>query len=312
MISVEQAREFANDHFPKAPEELVKRLGISVRESAMQGCDGFCLTLGDRSIIRLNSQLSPGRKRFTLAHELGHLVLGVPGVIGETFEDMMSSDSAEERQVNDLASALLLPEKVVTTTLPDLPVVATGLQRLAKKANISDVAAAIRVCNLAGEIGLINASVVFFDNDHVKWQWSRTLTMPEDTAISLRDAARQESPNAFRHQRDDGNVIVASIIDNPYFGSATLFVQLLPEEHGLALSHHERRKAMELALFADDQKLQPRVSGLMGAHKPRVSGKTLNEAVSDFWKRNTMKLTGTAMDSQTGREYVELRISEWI
>ena len=311
MISAEDARSFAETHFPEAPEKLAAELGVSIRESPLDGCDGWCLTLDDRSIIRLNSNQTPGKKRFTLAHELGHLILGIPGVVGETYEDMLSSNSAEERRVNDLASELLMPASVVRFVLPEVPVVAGDLKKLAKRANVSDLAAAIRVCNLATEIGLINASVVLFDGERVKWQWSRTLRMPEQTSHNLLAAAREVSPTAFRHQRSDGNVIVASIIENPYFGSATLFVQLLPAELGMALSHHERRKQLEAMLFKSDPKLQPRVSGLLSGQKSRISGMSLPQAVSDFWARNLAKLSGTEMNSKSGREYVELRLREW-
>jgi Zn-dependent peptidase ImmA (M78 family) len=312
MISVQKATEFATQHFPRAPEELAEHLGVSVRESPMDGCDGWCLTRGKLAIIRINSRFPSSRKRFTLAHELGHLILGVPTIVGESYEDMLASDSAEERRVNELASALLIPTEVVKAYLPSPPVVAAALKKLAKKANVSELAAAIRVCNLASEIGLVNASVVLFDDDQMRWQWSRTLKMPNDTAEYLLAEARRVAPNAFRCQRSQGDVIVASTIENPYFGSATLFVQLLPSEVGMNLSHEERRKQLEKILFANDVKLQQQVSGLMGAHKPRVADMTANEAEALFWERNRAKLKSTTLDSETGHEYVRLRITEWL
>ena len=311
MISPQQACEFAEQHFPNAPEELAKHLNVDVRESELDGCDGWCISLGDRSIIRINSLQSANRRRFTLAHELGHLILGIPGIIGESFEDMISSDSAEERRVNELASQILMPTEFVKSTLPDLPIVALGLQRLAKKAKVSELSAAIRVCNLADEIGLQNASVVLFDGASVKWQWSKTLQMPEQTAVKLLAAAREEAPNAFRYKRDQGDVIVASTIENSFFGSATLFVQLLPLELGMNVSHHERRKQIESELFEGNTDLRNRVSGLLGAHKPRIENMNEDEAVELFWERNEAKLANTELNSELGREYVQLRIREW-
>lgn len=44
MITPEAARKFALEHFPNGPEALVQKLGITVRESEMSGCDGWCLT----------------------------------------------------------------------------------------------------------------------------------------------------------------------------------------------------------------------------------------------------------------------------
>lgn len=311
MISAKQAAEFARIHFPNAPERLAEYLSVEIRESPLDGCDGWCLSVGEARIIRLNNSLSVTRKRFTLAHELGHLILGVPALVGESFEDMLGSDSAEERRVNDLASELLIPTEVVKSTIPDLPVVAAALKRLAKKANVSELAAAIRVCNLATEIGLENASFVLFDDSKVRWQWSKTLSMPNDTAARLLEAARKSAPEAYRFTRPQGDVIVASKIENPYFGSATLFVQLLPAEIGLKRSHHERRCDLERVLFADNPKLQQQLSGLLGAHKQRISGMSQQAAVENFWDRNQEKLRGTAIGSQEGREYIKLRIREW-
>ena len=108
-----------------------------------------------------------------------------------------------------------------------------------------------------------------------------------------------------------GNATIFTWPENAYFGSATLFVQLLPAEIGMNLSHHERRKRLEQILFANDVKLQQRLSGLFGAHKNRIHGLTLNEAIDSFWERNRDKLKTTSINSKQGREYVRLRISEW-
>jgi Zn-dependent peptidase ImmA (M78 family) len=311
MISEPQVGQFANLHFPEAPERLAKHLGVIVRESPMDGCDGWCLTTGEKTIIRLNNKLPKVRRRFTLAHELGHLILGVPTIVGESFEDMIRSDSSDERRVNDLASELLLPLTQVTAALPAPPVVAEGLKRLAKKANVSELAAAVRVCNLAQTIGLVNASVVLFDGDQIRWQWSRTLKIPARTAVLLLSEARKVAPIAYRHERTDGNVIVASTIENPSFGSATLFVQLLPAQLAKNQSSHERRIELEGRLFEADIKLRQQINGYLGYYKSRHGATSHAHNVADFWKRYGEKLKNTPLDSASGREYVNLRLSEW-
>jgi len=311
MISIQEARDFAEAHFPNAPEDLANHLNIDVQESDIDGCDGWCLTTGEQTIIRINSELTPTRRRFTLAHELSHFILGVPAVVGESFEDMLRSNSAEERQVDELASELLIPKQVVQSFLPAVPVVAEALKKLAKKANVSELAAAIRVCNLAREIGLINASVVLFDDELVRWQRSTTLTMPDETAMWLLAESRKVAPQAFRAERPVGDVIVASSIENRYFGSATLFVQLLPLQLGLNRSREETRRELEDSMFGSDTSLRNRVSGLVGYHKNLITGMSLEEAEALFWDRNETKLKDTPLNSEMGREYMHLRISEW-
>jgi Zn-dependent peptidase ImmA (M78 family) len=311
MMSEAQARSFAESAFPAAPEKLAERLGIDIRYSPLIGCDGWCLVRGENAIVHLNDKLSKGRQRFTLAHELGHLILGVPTVVGETYEDMLRSDSDDERRVDDLASALLIPAKVAKEFLSGLPVVTAALQRLAKKAGVSELAAAIRVCNLAREIGLVNASVVQFDNDLIRWQWSKTISMTNKTAVYLLGEARKTFPQASRHVQDDGNVIVASTIENPTFGTATLFVQLLTSDDGLKLSTHEKRLQLESQLFEKNPKLRPQVNGSLGYFNNVRTATSVSEAIAEFWQRYSEKFKDTALSSKAGRTYIELRIGEW-
>jgi Zn-dependent peptidase ImmA (M78 family) len=311
MISEAQARSFAESTFPEAPEKLAECLRIDVRYSPLSGCDGWCLVRGEKAIVHLNNKLSTVRQRFTLAHELGHLILGIPTVVGETYEDMLRSDSDDERRVNDLASALLIPAKVAKKSLSELPVVTAALQKLAKKAKVSELAAAIRVCNLAREIGLVNASVVQFNNDQIRWQWSKTISMTSETAVDLLSKTRKTVPQAFRHVQADGKVIVASTIENPTFGTATLFVQLLTSEDGLKLSTHEKRLQLESQLFEKSPKLRPQVNGSLGYFKNIRTATSVRKTVAEFWQRYGEMFKNTALSSKAGRAYVELRIGEW-
>ena len=68
---------------------------------------------------------------------------------------------------------------------------------------------------------------------------------------------------------DKNDVIVASLIENPFFGSATLFVQLLPAEYGEQKSRDERRAELEQYLFDGQVHFQRQLQGCFGAFKPR-------------------------------------------
>jgi Zn-dependent peptidase ImmA (M78 family) len=312
MISASQARLFAKKNFPNAPEELAKQLGVIVRDSPLEGCDGWCLTNGEKAIIRINRNLPKVRRRFTLAHELGHLILGIPAVVGETFEDMVRSDSAEETRVNNLASDLLLPTDRVKSLLPSPPVVARDLKKLATIAQVSELAAAIRVCNLAQEIGLVNATVVLFNGERIRWQWSTSLKIQNRAACRLLYEAKKVAPTAFRREKSDGNVIVASTIENPLFGTATLFVQQLPAELGMNLSPRERLHELEMRLFGNDARFRQQVNGYFGYFKSHLKARTTSKAAIDFWKHYGEKLRNTPLDSPNGRDYVELRLRELV
>ena len=109
---------------------------------------------------------------------------------------------------------------------------------------------------------------------------------------------------------ENGDIVVASTIENPNFGSATLFVQRLPAAVGMKIPRDERRRILESELLKDDLKLRQRLSGLLGAHKNRTANKTQAESETDFWKRNLQTLRNTPLDSQKGHDNVQLRISE--
>lgn len=310
-MKVETAVEFARKHFPQGPEKLAERLAVAVRYSALGGCDGWCLTTGSKTVIRINSARAKSSQRFTLAHELGHLLLGVPTVIGETLADMLGSDSDEEKRVNELAAELLIPTQVVQQFIQQPPVVAQSLLRLAKAGRVSPLAAAVRVTNLATELGLENAAVLQFERDELRWMWSPSLrATTADTSLEVLRAARNAFPCPYRHTQDDGFVVVASLIDNPQYESTTVFVQLLQPEMGLLLSKEERRQQLEKVLFTNNDGLRNSVQGCFGALKPKITGMSLDQAVTTFWSRQQKRFEKSLMNTDAGREYVRLRITE--
>ena len=64
--------------------------------------DGCTMIRGSTYIILTDEHTAANRKNWTLAHEVGHVVLG-----------HIKDESCEERQANGFASELLLPELVV-------------------------------------------------------------------------------------------------------------------------------------------------------------------------------------------------------
>lgn len=135
--------------------------------------------------------------------------------------------------------------------------------------------------------------------------------MPEETAMQLLEEARGSAPDVYRFEREEGDVIVGSIIENPNFGSATLFVQLLPKSLAMNISHHERKEQLERILFDNNPNLRSRVSGFFGGNKVRLSRLTKSQAIQDFWSRYEDTFRDTIMDSDEGREYISIRIGEW-
>lgn len=65
--------------------------------------DAFTVHAADRWVVAYRSDGNPARRRFTLAHELGHIVL---------HHD--TADSVAEREADHFASCLLCPEPILT------------------------------------------------------------------------------------------------------------------------------------------------------------------------------------------------------
>lgn len=79
--------------------------------------DGLCVHAGGVALILASTDYSVGHLRFTLAHELGHHLLGDPRDVIEENEHAMFADDAVEWRANAFAGHLLMPERGVKAVL---------------------------------------------------------------------------------------------------------------------------------------------------------------------------------------------------
>jgi hypothetical protein len=148
--TVGQALSMVTQHFlqgitcpPTNLEELQKRFRIKSVETEDLPFAGELRRDADGFRIILSKHLSPHRKRFTIAHELGHAMLETTGRRCPHF------GSELERICDLLATELLMPKSVFSEHLgphPSLESV-TALSRLF---NTSLTATAIRIAELRG------------------------------------------------------------------------------------------------------------------------------------------------------------------
>jgi hypothetical protein len=89
-------------------EALARDLGVGEIVEERLPFEGGLFNLPERGlVIKLNADSPPFRKRFTLAHEIGHLLLGtVPGL-----RSACSEDQVLERACDSLAAELLMPSE---------------------------------------------------------------------------------------------------------------------------------------------------------------------------------------------------------
>jgi len=97
---------------------MEQHFAVDVALSPMSSdVDGLCVHCGDLALILASSDFPDGHLRFTLAHELGHHLLGDPRVIIEEAEHDMFGENATEWRVNAFAAYLLMPERGIRSAL---------------------------------------------------------------------------------------------------------------------------------------------------------------------------------------------------
>lgn len=95
-----------------------RHFGVDVALSPLGTlADGLCVHGDNVALILASTDFSQGHVRFTLAHELGHHLLGdTRDIIDEGEHDMFADDQLE-RRVNAFAGHLLMPERGIQETL---------------------------------------------------------------------------------------------------------------------------------------------------------------------------------------------------
>lgn len=118
-------------------ERSIDLLGLS---ELKEKTDGFCTLTQNHVYIFYDSSLTVARQRFTVAHEIGHLILGHVGPGAATVENRepTGAEREEETQANQFAARLLAPACVLHE------IGATEPEEIQKLCGISKQAAKIR------------------------------------------------------------------------------------------------------------------------------------------------------------------------
>lgn len=140
---------------PVDPVVLANRLGIKVHNAkfSQEGVSGVIAKRGDYVSLLVNEADAPARKRFTIAHELGHHFLHLvrDGAFVDKEVDLFRGEPGEEDarkqeevQANQFAAALLMPEELVRTEFEAAP----DLTAIARLFNVSEAAMGFRLSQL--------------------------------------------------------------------------------------------------------------------------------------------------------------------
>lgn len=155
-------------------EEIAYERGAIIRVKAMRGAEARLTMVNHRGIITLSPTITnPRRKRFSIAHELGHLEMhpkanSIRSLCSKGDLDdwgITNSSGNREQEANAFAAALLMPQRFFQPLCRDSDPSLVDIQRVADQFNTSLTATALRYTQFCQEA----VAIVFSQNNIVKW-----------------------------------------------------------------------------------------------------------------------------------------------
>ncbi|MBA1158923.1 ImmA/IrrE family metallo-endopeptidase [Microvirga mediterraneensis] len=162
QVAEEILREHVAGDGPTDPVQLANRMGVRIFNSKFSepGIHGLIARRGGASTIYVDVDDRPVRKRFTVAHELGHFVLHLAAGEGEFIDDEdnfrtitdpdepWNEERRREWEANVFAAAILMPSSVVRDRWPEI----RDVDGMAEWFQVSRQAMALRL----NQLGLID------------------------------------------------------------------------------------------------------------------------------------------------------------
>ena len=180
---------------------LVSRLPLGAVD-APDGCSAID-PVGGSAYVLINSDKPRVRRRFTIAHELGHLALGHLKAGDMVLDGHLGGDSRQETEANAFAAGLLMPREGVQGAVDRLTVRlgrgAGTLEQvvwLAESFGVSEEAATYRLVNLGFTANTANVTA-----GHTAHAATHTTPItPITQAASAESRSKSEDfPEAIRH-----------------------------------------------------------------------------------------------------------------
>lgn len=172
--------------------------------------------------IFYNGKASPERRRFTIAHELGHFILhrGQQQSFNCDKESVYSGVDtirAIEREADDFAGNLLMPGDLLRDWISNQRIDLHVLSALAKRFQVSFEALCIRFIKFTTQ----RAILVYWDNGYVKYEWRSS------SAVKTRARIRR---NADPAEPLFGTLAADASVDQEWDGTEMSAAIWCPEE----------------------------------------------------------------------------------
>jgi len=151
------ATEHAGDELYLLPnselmETITQKFDTDILVTQLPNIDGFSWQTSSFRLIGVTTTPRWARQRFTLAHELGHILMRHSQ---ELIEDKIDYDTNydTERAANLFAAEFLMPKDAITSAVTEEPISYNDFNRLVNRFHVSPIALAWRLFDL----GLLSA-----------------------------------------------------------------------------------------------------------------------------------------------------------
>jgi hypothetical protein len=148
-------KRYARGGPPYDPYHIADGMGVEVQECDLNGVDGFVEIVGGQYVASISKRIPVSRQRFTLGHELCHVLLmrraddgkPLPLVRYRTKGAMpaLHQDPQEEALCNFFAGELLMPSGEVSVRVNNRPVIPQTIFKLANTYKVSVQAAVVQL-----------------------------------------------------------------------------------------------------------------------------------------------------------------------
>jgi Zn-dependent peptidase ImmA (M78 family) len=150
-------------------EDISMDRNVLVREGALSGSEAYLIRKGNKGIIRVRKDIpEAGRKRFAIAHELGHWEMhSEENQLKFCSEDDIGGylGSPMEIEANAFASELLMPTRLVSKEFRSATPSLDLIKALSSAYNVSLTAAAVKFIQISKE----DCMAIFSRDGIVRW-----------------------------------------------------------------------------------------------------------------------------------------------
>ena len=197
LKAVKLLEEIGFDEITQMPMDIfVSGLGATLIEESLTNCDGKIIKGRKKTLIKINSDIPyEGKKRFTIAHEIGHYLLHekleIHNENSNTLNWFMTTENQakqgiQEKEANEFATELLMPSKIFQKEAQSKAFSPELIKSLSDRFKTSITSTLFRYCELKD---LHPIFIVFIYNGTVKY-WKKS----QDLYVKVKDIVKLKPP----------------------------------------------------------------------------------------------------------------------